>query len=52
MAIKTLKHTCENCESDYKIVYDDEVVADQPQFCPICAEMIVDKDGEDCEDDF
>jgi len=31
MALKTLKHTCENCESDYKIVFDDEKVADQPQ---------------------
>lgn len=49
MAIKTLKHTCENCESQYKIVYDDEVVADQPQFCPICAEYILDE-SEDADE--
>lgn len=49
MALKTLKHTCDNCESDYKIVFDEETVADQPQFCPICAEYILDE-SEDADE--
>ena len=49
MALKTLKHTCDNCESQYKIVFDEEVVADQPQFCPISAEYILDE-SEDADE--
>lgn len=47
--MKTLKHYCENCESDFKIVYDPETVTDDPHFCPICAEYLI-EDSEDADD--
>ena len=45
--MKSLKHYCDNCESEYKITYNEDTVADKPTFCPICAEMILDQDEED-----
>lgn len=47
--MKTLKHTCENCESAYKIVYDEETITDEPHFCPVCAEYIM-EDSEDADE--
>jgi len=40
----SLKHTCDNCESEFTIRYDEEQAADAPHYCPFCAEMIVDVD--------
>jgi hypothetical protein len=40
----SLKHTCDNCESEFTIRYDEEQAADEPHYCPFCAEMIVDVD--------
>ena len=45
----SLKHTCDNCESEFTIRYEEDSVADSPHYCPFCAEMIV--DVEEIEDD-
>lgn len=44
----TLKHTCDNCENPFKIIYDPEVTTDDPVYCPFCAEYIItEKDDSD-----
>ena len=47
----TLQHTCDNCESTFTIKYDDTQAADTPHYCPFCAEMIVDCDSFEEEDE-
>ena len=38
----TLKHTCDNCDTAFRIAYDEELAADEPKFCPFCAELMCD----------
>ena len=47
----SFKHTCDNCESEFTIKYDEEATESDPQFCPFCAEMIVDVDKLDEDDE-
>lgn len=47
----SVKHTCDNCDSKFTIKYDEEMVPDAPHFCPFCAEMIVDVDNLDEDED-
>jgi DNA replicative helicase MCM subunit Mcm2 (Cdc46/Mcm family) len=44
-----LHHTCDNCDSEFTVKYDEEVCDDSPHFCPFCGEMLV--DFEEIEDD-
>jgi hypothetical protein len=46
----TLNNTCENCESKYKIVFNQEDCPDDPKYCPFCAEYITEETetDEDC----
>jgi hypothetical protein len=37
----TLNHTCDQCDSQFTIRYDEEVCEDSPQYCPFCSEMII-----------
>jgi hypothetical protein len=46
-----LQHTCDNCDSSFSIKYDEEQVADNLHYCPFCAEMIVETDELDEEDE-
>jgi DNA replicative helicase MCM subunit Mcm2 (Cdc46/Mcm family) len=46
-----LKHTCDNCDSVFTIKYDEENTESDPSFCPFCAEMIVDVDKIDEDDE-
>lgn len=48
--MKTLKHTCDNCDSTYKITWDQDKVEDDPRFCPVCSEYILDEESEDDDD--
>jgi len=36
-----LKHHCDNCDSKYKIIYDEDDCEDSPTYCPFCAEYII-----------
>jgi uncharacterized Zn finger protein (UPF0148 family) len=47
--MKTLKHTCDNCEAQFKIVYDGDLAPDDPTFCPFCSEYIM-EESEDSDD--
>ena len=45
------KHTCQYCESTYKILYSLDETSGQPKFCPICGSETYDNEdlkyGED-----
>lgn len=45
--MSTITHTCENCDSNFTINYDEENTETDPSFCPFCGEMILDYDFED-----
>jgi hypothetical protein len=43
-----LKHICDECDSKFKIIYDEIDCESDPQFCPFCAEyIIVDENEQD-----
>lgn len=47
-----LHHTCNNCDSEFTIRYDQENCESDPVYCPFCAEYILiepDNDSEDYE---
>jgi hypothetical protein len=46
-----LHHICDNCSSEFTIKYDKDQVEDNPSFCPFCAEMIVDVEDLNEDDD-
>ena len=48
----TLNHTCDNCESEFTLKYNEELCDDDPIYCPFCSEYIL-LDGENIpeEDD-
>ena len=37
----TLNHTCDNCESEFTIKYNEELCDDDPIYCPFCSEYIL-----------
>ena len=49
--MKSLKHCCENCDTEFRITYNEEYAEDKPTFCPFCAEMIIDQDEDDIDVD-
>lgn len=48
-----LKHKCQECDSQFKIIYDEEKCDDDPHLCPFCGEYIIeDTDDADRDDDY
>lgn len=47
--MEAMHHTCDNCDSEFTVKYDEEKVADSIKYCPFCAEILV--DFEKVEDD-
>lgn len=43
-----LHHTCDNCDSEFTIKYNEEKCDDDPIYCPFCSEYIL-LDGNDSE---
>jgi hypothetical protein len=42
----TLNHSCEECDSQFTILYELEKTDDDPHFCPFCATyLILDKEN-------
>ena len=37
----TLNHVCGNCESEFKLKYNEELCDDDPIYCPFCSEYIL-----------
>lgn len=47
MAQKTTeKHFCNDCESEFKIVFELENTSGYPKFCPFCNSELEDEDDE------
>lgn len=40
--MKTIRATCDNCESRFIISYDEYSTEDDPVYCPFCGEYITD----------
>lgn len=49
--MQTVKHTCYNCESEFIIKYDVDSCEDDPQYCPFCAERMIEIDSEEEDDE-
>ena len=43
----SIHHTCDNCDSEFTVKYDEESTDDDPHFCPFCGEMLIDIDEVD-----
>ena len=46
-----LKHHCTNCDTKFRINYDNEEAESDPVYCPFCAEYIISDTEEDLDDD-
>jgi hypothetical protein len=44
--MEKMHHKCENCDSEYTIVYDEDKVDDSPKYCGFCGEYIVNEESE------
>lgn len=49
--MEAMHHTCDNCDSEFTVKYDEEKVEDTPQFCPFCGELLIDFEKIEDEDD-
>ena len=49
-----LKQLCNNCDSVYKIIFDIDLVADEPKYCAVSGQFMIDyeESPENPEDDF
>jgi DNA-directed RNA polymerase subunit RPC12/RpoP len=47
--MKKLRHTCETCDSEFVIEYDEETTESDPLHCPFCSEYII--EGDEIEDE-
>jgi len=45
-----LKHSCDNCDANYKIIYNEEDCEDTPHFCSVCGNYIIESDTEEDEE--
>ena len=48
--MKILKHYCSDCDSNFKIEYDELSCEDSPQYCPFCSAYILEDDMEQDDD--
>ena len=46
-----LKHTCENCNSSFRISYVETETEDDPHYCPFCGEYIIEDNDTLTDDD-
>jgi len=45
-----IKHKCHDCESSFKITYDEEHCEDSPTYCPFCSSYIIEDEIEQDDD--
>ena len=48
--MKILRHHCSDCDSKFKIEFDELKCDDNPQYCPFCSTYIMEDDLESDED--
>lgn len=46
-----LKHTCDSCDSQFSISYDELNTESDPQYCPFCAEYLINNEYDDADED-
>ncbi len=46
-----LKHQCSECDSKFKIEYDDTQTESDPIHCPFCGEYLIETDEIQRDDD-
>jgi hypothetical protein len=51
VSMTVLKHHCANCDTKFRINYDNEEAESDPTWCPFCAEYIITDTEEDLDDD-
>ena len=47
----TLNHTCDNCESEFTLKYNQDLCEDDPIYCPFCSSYILLESNELQDDD-
>lgn len=47
-----IQYKCYDCESDYKIIYDEDEVEDSPQYCCFCAAYIIKEEIDEDSDKY
>jgi DNA-directed RNA polymerase subunit RPC12/RpoP len=47
-----IQYKCYDCESEYRLVYHEDDVADQPQYCPFCSAYIIREEIEEDSDKY
>ena len=48
---ETEKHFCNDCESEFKLIFEVDSTSGFPKFCPFCAGELNDREDEDEEED-
>jgi hypothetical protein len=38
---RKINHTCEECDSEYVLHYDEEICEDSPSYCAFCGSYII-----------
>ena len=47
----TLNHTCDNCESEFTLKYNEDLCEDDRIYCPFCSSYILLESNELQDDD-
>lgn len=46
----SIKHHCNECESEFIIKYDKEICPDDPVYCPFCADYLIETEIDEEEE--
>jgi hypothetical protein len=49
--MSTKHHVCDNCNSEFKIKYDETQCESDPIYCPFCSEYMIETDDYGDDDD-
>ncbi len=49
--MSTKHHVCDNCNSEFKIKYDESQCESDPIYCPFCSEYMIETDDYGDDDD-
>jgi len=49
--MRTLHHLCDECNSEFTLKYDEEIVESDPLHCPFCGTYILELEENDDDED-
>ena len=49
--MRTLRHLCDECNSEFTLKYDEEIVESDPIHCPFCATYLLELEENDDDED-